>query len=570
MPIKVLSPEVVAKIAAGEVVERPASVVKELVENALDAGAGEISVEIQNGGVALIRVSDNGMGIPPAEASLSFQRHATSKIAGMQDLENISSLGFRGEALASIASVAQVEMLTRIQGEDAGLYLVVKNGIMIERSPRVRTSGTTITVRNLFSTIPARLKFLKSPATENSHVSNTIQHYALAYPEVKFSLFIEGRRSLQTPGSGKLRECIIAVYGHEFGEAMLETVAEDSPGDNGIGVSGFVSPPALSRSNYNYISFFINRRWARSRALTFAVEEAYRGMLMTGKHPAAVLNISLPFPEVDVNVHPTKMEVRFRNEPAVFSMVQKKVRKTLLQQSPVPETAAGRTSMPPEEPVQALWESLNRDSIPTERKAAGTSGQNIVRSELPILRVLGQLSNTYVIAEGPQGLYLIDQHAAHERVIYDDLINQRKAREVISQGMLQPLTLELNAGQDEIMKEKGQELPGFGFTLEPFGERTYLVRTVPSVLKDGNISETLMGVIDDLAKGEAKAGWEELIAASIACHGAVKAGQVLSGEELTELVRRLEKSDSPRTCPHGRPTMLHLSADKLEREFGRR
>ncbi|MDZ4245948.1 MAG: DNA mismatch repair endonuclease MutL [Dehalococcoidia bacterium] len=570
MPIKVLSPEVVAKIAAGEVVERPASVVKELVENALDAGAGEISVEIQNGGVALIRVSDNGMGIPPAEASLSFQRHATSKIAGMQDLENISSLGFRGEALASIASVAQVEMLTRIQSEDAGLYLVVKNGIMIERSPRVRTPGTTITVRNLFSTIPARLKFLKSPATENSHVSNTIQHYALAYPEVKFSLFIEGRRSLQTPGSGKLRECIIAVYGHEFGEAMLETVAEDSPGDNGIGVSGFVSPPALSRSNYNYISFFINRRWARSRALTFAVEEAYRGMLMTGKHPAAVLNISLPFPEVDVNVHPTKMEVRFRNEPAVFSMVQKKVRKTLLQQSPVPETAAGRTSIPTEEPVQALWESLNRDSIPTERKAAGTSGQNIVRSELPILRVLGQLSNTYVIAEGPQGLYLIDQHAAHERVIYDDLINQRKAREVISQGMLQPLTLELNAGQDEIMKEKGQELPGFGFTLEPFGERTYLVRTVPSVLKDGNISETLMGVIDDLAKGEAKAGWEELIAASIACHGAVKAGQVLSGEELTKLVRRLEKSDSPRTCPHGRPTMLHLSADKLEREFGRR
>ncbi len=576
MPIKVLSPEVVAKIAAGEVVERPASVVKELVENSLDATATEISVEAKGGGVAMIRVADNGVGIPTAEATLAFRRHATNKISTLQDLEGIKSLGFRGEALASITAVAQVEMLTQTQQEEAGVYLVMKGNTLAERASRVRTPGTTVTVRNLFSSVPARLKFLKSAATENSHIANIVTQYALAFPEVKFTLQLEGRTVLRTPGSGKLRDSIAAAHGSELGSALLEIEPPDGSAGKDPTVSGYVSPPAITRSNYSYMSFFINRRWVHSRTLTYAVEEAYKGLLMTGKHPIAVLNISIAPAEVDVNVHPTKMEVRFRNEHAVFAAVQKAVRQTLLRRSPVPEVET-RGAIAPAQATQVTWESLSTE--PSSKVGVSFHGRTVPpqpdkprgpSSNIPILRVLGQLSNTYIIAEGPEGLYLIDQHAAHERILYEQLMTQRECQEVIAQGMLQPLTLELNSRQEQVMKEKGQVLSSFGFSLEPFGERNYLVRAVPAVIKDRNIVETSMTVIDALAEGKTAADWEQAIAVSLACHGAVKAGQALEMEELRELVRLLEKSRAPRTCPHGRPTMLHLSSGKLEREFGRR
>ncbi len=576
MPIRVLSPDVVAKIAAGEVVERPASVVKELVENCLDAGATDVSVEARAGGVAMIRVADNGSGIPAAEATLAFRRHATNKISGLRDLDNIRSFGFRGEALASVAAVAQVELLTQAASEETGIYLVMRDGIIAERVSRARATGTTITVRNLFSSVPARLKFLKSAPTENSHIGNVINQYALAFPEVKFGLFLESKLSLKTPGSGSLRDAVAVVHGTELAQAMLET---GTPGDAeaaALRVSGLISPPSISRANQTYISFFINRRWVRSRALNYAVEEAYKGLLMTGKHPVAVLNITVPFPEVDVNVHPTKMEVRFRDEHAVFAAVQKAVRQTLIRQAPVPQIEV-KTSASAQEPPsgQISWESLSANAPPGNESAAKPmplkDGKPVptVRN-LPILRVLGQLSNAYVIAEGPEGLYLIDQHAAHERVLYEQLKAQKECQDVSGQGMLEPVTVELSAKQDEGFKEKGQALAGFGFTLEPFGERSYLVRGVPAVIKDKNIAETVTGVIDALAEGKAEAAWDEVIAVSLACHGAVKAGQTLNDEEMRGLIRLLETARSPRTCPHGRPTMLHLSSGKLEREFGRR
>lgn len=576
MPIRVLSPDVVAKIAAGEVVERPASVVKELVENCLDAGATDISVEVRAGGVAMIRVADNGSGIPAGEATLAFRRHATNKISGLRDLDNIRSFGFRGEALASVAAVAQVELLTQAAGEDTGIYLVMKDGIIAERVSRARATGTTITVRNLFSSVPARLKFLKSAPTENSHIANVINQYALAFPEVKFGLFLESKLSLKTPGSGSLRDAVAVVHGTELAQAMLEA---GTPGDAdaaAVKVSGLISPPSISRGNQTYISFFINRRWVRSRALNYAVEEAYKGLLMTGKHPVAVLNITVPFPEVDVNVHPTKMEVRFRDEHAIFAVVQKAVRQTLMRQAPVPQIAVKGAAPAPESPSgQISWESLSANAPPGNDGVAKSMPLKdgkpaaAVRN-LPILRVLGQLSNAYVIAEGPEGLYLIDQHAAHERVLYEQLKAQKECQEVSAQGMLEPVTVELSVKQDEVFKEKGQALAGFGFTLEPFGERSYLVRGVPAVIKDKNIAETVTGVIDALAEGKAEAAWDEVIAVSLACHGAVKAGQTLNDEEMRGLVRLLETATSPRTCPHGRPTMLHLSSGKLEREFGRR
>ena len=318
MPIKILDKESVSKIAAGEVVERPASVVKELVENSLDAGSSQISVEVTGSGVSLIRVTDNGCGMPPSELELAFERHATSKIASFEDLATTSSLGFRGEALPSITAVAQVDISSCAVSESIGGYLALEDGTVITRRSQGRSQGTTVTVRSLFRNLPARLKFLKSQATENSHIANVVSQYALAFPEVKFSLSIDGRASLRTPGSGHLIDSVIAVYGLEVARNMLE-VSSDQGWQGGADsslpqVTGMVGSPAVSRSSRSYLSFFVNRRWTSNRMLAWAVEEAYHGLLMRGKHPLAIINISLPSEEVDINIHPTKTEVKFRNE----------------------------------------------------------------------------------------------------------------------------------------------------------------------------------------------------------------------------------------------------------------
>ncbi|MDD5039017.1 MAG: DNA mismatch repair endonuclease MutL, partial [Dehalococcoidales bacterium] len=324
MPIRVLDQKVVARIAAGEVVERPASVVKELVENSLDAGSSQISIEAGGGGVSLIRVIDNGVGIPSAEIELAFQRYATSKIATLDDLDSISSLGFRGEALASIVAVAEVEITTCAAGESVGSYLSMKEGKAVKKGSQAHPQGTTITVRNLFHDVPARLKFLKSPATENSHIANVISQYALAFPEVRFTLSVDGRTILRTPGNGQLIDSVTQVYGLEVARNMLMVGSGDREWSGGsmttsVRVSGMVSSPAITRSSRGFLSFFINRRWISSRLLSWAVEEAYHGLLMVGKHPLAIINISLPPKDMDVNIHPTKIEVKFQNEHLVFS-----------------------------------------------------------------------------------------------------------------------------------------------------------------------------------------------------------------------------------------------------------
>ena len=559
-PIRVLSSEVVAKIAAGEVVERPASVVKELVDNALDAGATQVTVEAQGGGVRLIRVTDNGQGIPAAEVEAAFARHATSKLSKLSDLEAITTLGFRGEALPSIAAVAEVNMVTHSHDEAAGTFLNLKNGAIIEKLKRGCPQGTTVTVRNLFRSIPARLKFLKSPATENSHITNLVSQYALAFPEVKFTLVIEGRTILRSPGSGDLREALAEVYGAEIAQAMLEVKGEDAS----IAVSGLVSPPQVARSSRGYLSFFVNRRWVQSRMLAYAVEEAYQGLLMTGRHPIAALNIALPPQEVDVNVHPAKSEVRFLNERAVFGVVQRAVRATLVGASPVPELRPRPIPTPSTLPMPI---GDRPASVPSRQTSATPlSPQTRMARALPILRILGQVANTYIIAEGPDGMYLIDQHTAHERVLYEGIRAEQRQQAVEVQGLLQPLSVELTARQEGALRRRGEALARSGFSIEPFGEQTYLIRAVPALLK-GQAREVLLEVLD--AEGEAAEGWEERIAVSMACHGAVKAGQALSPQEMEELVRQLEATSLPNNCPHGRPTLIHLSSAQLEKEFGR-
>jgi DNA mismatch repair protein MutL len=568
MPIKILDKATINQIAAGEVVERPASVVKELVENALDAGATQIGVEIRGGGVNLIKVADNGHGIPAAEVELAFERHATSKIKGAEDLNTIGSLGFRGEALPSIAAVADVELLTCFESEDTGTFISLEGGVITRKRAQSRVPGTTVTVRNLFKRVPARLKFLKTISTETSRVADVVSQYALAYPEVAFSLAVDGKESLKTSGKGRLIDAVIDVYGVAIAGKMLSVVAADEVWQGGpvldIKIAGMVGTPELARASRDYLSFFVNRRWVNHRLVSYAVEEAYSGLLMTGRHPVAVLNISLPPGEVDVNIHPAKSEVKFRSDADVFRTVQRVVRRTLVAQMPVPgieEVVAPYRAATSE--LQKLWgkpEAASNEPL--------SETPSLLAASLPVLRVVGQVMNRYIVAEGPDGLYLIDQHAAHERIRYDKVKQQRETRRPEVQGLLEPATLEVSPRQDAVMRSCMISLADYGFTLEAFGERTYLVRAVPALVANDDWSAMLREMLDKLS-GEERGKWEERMVASIACHGAIKSGQALTDEEMRALVRQLEQTTHPHTCPHGRPTVIRLSAAQLEREFGR-
>ena len=568
MPIKVLLPEVISKIAAGEVIERPASVVKELVENSLDAGATQVSIEARGGGVRLIRVVDNGVGIPVDEIGLAFQRYATSKISNLEDLDSISSLGFRGEALPSIAAVAQVEVLSRTSESIAGTFLSLKNGVAFETRKRACPQGTSVTVQHLFQNVPARLKFLKSPHTESSHISNLVSQYSLAFPEVRFSLMLDGRMAIQTSGNGELLDVLVEVFGAKLAESMLRV------GEGGSTVYGFVSSPSLARTSRNYLSFFVNRRWVKSRLLSRATMDAYHGLLMSGKYPVAVLDISLPQQDIDVNVHPAKTEVRFRDEQTLFATVQRVVRAALVEGATAPQVARrpgaiGVGVSPLTRKSEARQEALFAASH-TNRQFSDSAAVKYVSSpSLPILRVLGQLAATYIIAEGPDGLYLIDQHAAHERILFERIREQRSSMTVETQGMLEPLAIEATPRQEEALKAQGDVLESYGFSIEPFGTRTYLLRTVPSLLQNGNIVQTVLDILDSLGEEGDALEREWKIASSLACHSAVRAGQVLKPDEISQLIQDLERTQSPLTCPHGRPTMIRFSASQLEREFGR-
>jgi len=568
MSIKVLEPKVISQIAAGEVVERPASIVKELLENALDSGASQISVEIKNGGISLIRITDNGTGIPAQETELAFQRHATSKINNLEDLQRISTLGFRGEALPSIAAVAQIQMVTCAQGEAAGTYLSLDDGKIVQHESQARSPGTTITVQNLFRKIPARLKFLKSESTESGKIAAVVTQYALAFPEVRFSLIVEGKTALRTPGSGKLLDSIMAVYGLETARGMLQisNLTENREGEiSSIQVTGLVGAPRNTRSNRDYLSFFVNRRWINNRMLTYAVEEAYHGLIMQGKHPVAVINITIPSPEIDINVHPSKTEIKFKDERAVFGAVQKAVRQTLVQSSPVPQVEETRPKFSVPETSFIAPSSM---ALPGKKEfpPVGHPDQPapVPLISLPLLRVLGQMSRSYIAAEGPDGLYLIDQHAAHERIQFENIRQQRESGKMDVQGLLQPVTFEVDIRQAPVMSSHLDEIVALGFNIEPFGSRTYLVRAVPAMLRDKDWAGMLRESLDNPSSR-----WSENLAVTLACHSAIRAGQVLSDSEMRELIKQLEKTALPHTCPHGRPTMIQLSMQRIEKEFGR-
>lgn len=581
MKIKILPDEVASQIAAGEVIERPASVVKELIENALDAGADQIEVLAEGAGKKLIQVADNGVGIPAEELRLTVVRHATSKLTSAEDLFRIQTLGFRGEALASIGSVSRMTITTRSHEEEVGARIVVAGGEVTGEEQVGAPQGTVVRVEGLFYNVPARLKFLKTDRTESRHLKETVVRYALAYPKVRFSLVSEGRTAFETTGSGDHREVLLAVYGLEIGKRMIEVYA----GGGGVEISGFISPPDLTRSNRGEIQFFVNRRPVQDIALTKALTQGYHRLLMKGRYPLAVLFLELDPEGVDVNVHPTKAEVRFRDKGQIFRAVEGAVRRALLANTPIPEVGGMRGTR--------LWSS-GVEQFPDRGKDAGARGSawekraGLARGDLPewegeqprepvledlqtpILRLIGQVAAAYLIAEGPDGLYLIDQHAAHERVLFEKFLDQRDDRPT-TQALLESVTVEFPPASADLLEENLELLRDLGFELESFGPHTFVVRGIPALVSGTEPGAAVRAVVEDLEVDEAplEKDLEEKIIARVCKKAAVKAGQVLSPEEQKALLKDLEACRSPRTCPHGRPTMIHLSVDLLDRKFGR-
>jgi DNA mismatch repair protein MutL len=585
MPIRVLSEQVASQIAAGEVVERPASVVKELVENGIDAGASALQVEARGGGKEFIRVTDDGSGVPAAEAELAFQRHATSKLSTADDLSHITTLGFRGEALASIASVSRVTFVTRAADEPVGTLLRLEGGKIVTRQESGRPPGTAVTVENLFFNVPARRKFLRTDRTERGHIDGWLTRYAMAYPDLRFTLSHDGRAVFQSPGNGKLRDVLVAVYGLEIGAALLEILPNEQ--ESSIKVSGFVSPPSLHRANRSYITLFVNGRWVQDARLTYATIQAYHTLLPGGRYPLAVVMVHMPPEEVDVNVHPAKAEVRFSDGDAAFRTVQRAVRSTLMARAPVPTAGRAPTSWPTAAPITSRREERierlaslrsqpEAEQLRFEPRPAGaiTPDASVLTpsaDRLPPLRVIGQVGATYIIAEGPQGLYLIDQHAAHERILFEKLLAEREQAMVASQALLEPQPVELSPEALGILEEHLESLESFGFQAEPFGGTTILVRALPALVAGEHPREVLEDIAAALLAGDTPldARVEDAVARQVCKRAAIKAGQVMAGEEMEELIRGLERCASPRTCPHGRPTMIHLSVEQLAHEFGR-
>jgi DNA mismatch repair protein MutL len=611
--IRVLADHVANQIAAGEVVERPASVAKELVENAIDAGATRITIEIEAGGRRLLKVSDDGEGMVRDDAILAFERHATSKIRATDDLAAIGTLGFRGEALASIASVAKVELTTCIEGANAATRVTIDGGRMRDVKDAAHPRGTTIAVRDLFFNIPARRKFLRSEATETYHLTNLVTHYALAHPEIAFTFVNNGREVVRTAPAKDLRERAYQIFGEEFLKNLLEV---DGGEPQFARVSGFVSAPRDRRTSRDAQYLFVNRRFVRDRMIGRALSEAYRSILPHGVYPAALLFIETPLEEVDVNVHPAKTEVRFRRQAAVADAVREAVRAALASASYVPPPEPPRVpeptmtataavswvapqpriefvpppppaaSAPPRVPVESSGDEIARDIEIMLQSASQSvkavvppldSAEKIARQVTPEslstnIRPLGQLEESFIIATDDEGLLLIDQHVAHERILFDKYRALEAERRTDAQQMLVPETFDLTPAQAAVFDDLVPELEKYGFELMRLSGRTVAIRAVPADLPASearNMLFELLETVDAEKKSTAPETMRDEIAASLACHAAIKVNMPLAPEKMRWLIDRLLQTSSPTTCPHGRPVILRLSTRDILKGFHR-
>ena len=633
MPIKVMPDALASRVAAGEVVERPASVVKELIENSLDAGAGRIDVELENGGRALIRVVDDGHGIPSEELPLAFARFATSKVDETSDLVAIPTLGFRGEALPSIAAVADVTAVSRHVEDESGAECNVTFGSEPQILAAGAPVGTSVAVRQLFRNVPARLKFLSSPSAESARVTALVGQMALIRSDVRFRLVIDGTVRLNTPGDFDDAAALAAVFRVKDASDLVNITADPSAA---FGAGGAIAMPNLHYGRRNHITVAVNGRLVHSYRLNYAVERGYQGFLPDKRFPMALIKVNAPLEDVDVNVHPQKTEVRFRREGLVFSVIENTVKRTLGSRAPVRQFSGERitsslttslegafamrrsSGLAPAEPFtdaitdveaisnDAVGLNVNTDagnglpstspntppdgstSPSTERSdlrqpdtASNDGAKSRHRDVLPGLRVLGQAQSTYIIAEDENGVFLIDQHAAHERIKYEEIVAKQSVLATESQLLLTPQVVELTPDRQIVYSEGARWFADTGWDIDPFGDSAVMIRAVPQILAeraaaDANGAEkAFLRVLDDVAptsqiEKSHSMPWSERILATMACHAAVRAGDTLSIESCEQIVELLQRCENPQSCPHGRPTMLLLSGEALEREFGRR
>ena len=584
--INLLSEDTIGKIAAGEVVERPASVVKELVENSIDAGADSVEVEIDRSGQNLIRVADNGSGMELDDAVLAFKRHATSKIKKIEDLEKILTLGFRGEALASIASVSQVDVNTKRDQDQAGVYMYIESGVVQRSRPAPRDTGTTIEVRNLFYNVPARRKFLKRESTEMSEIVGVFSRFVLSHPEVGFKLVHGGRCLLDAPIGLDIKGRIGLVFGEDVpGEMMAVQYSEGA-----VSVKGFVSVPSFTRKDKKGQIFFVNGRVVRSKVLSEALYVSYRSLLERGRYPWGVLFVAIPPDRIDVNVHPAKLEIKFDDEKAVKHVITRAVEqgfekirsihahgvhaekdsKTVLmsgmahadEEDQVLRQTSGdqgefKYEAEPERPVKQ-----GRESLCAPSPVFASDGQFGGR--------MFQLGDSYIVRVMDEGMIITDQHAAHERVLYEFFSKTLNGACLEKQGLLFPLRVDLTAEEFAVMQQIMPGLLLLGFEIESFGERSFIVRSAPAVIKPRFMETVIKDIISDLVEtGTGNIEYMEELVKLVSCRSAIKAGDVLSREEMEELLIQLEKCDLPFTCPHGRPTNVEISLKELEKRFRR-
>jgi DNA mismatch repair protein MutL len=543
--IQVLPPEVVERIAAGEVIERPVSVVRELLDNALDAGASEIRIDIRGGGLRMVRVADNGSGIPAAQIDLAVRHHATSKIRVASDLLALESLGFRGEALPSVAAVSELTILSA-NGNSLGVELVLRFGIETGRALRARTPGTTVIARNLFTNLPARLKFISSARAESTLIGQLVRRYALAHPGVRFHLTLDGHPSLRTSGVG-LDQTIGEVFGASIAAGLLPLGPLRSERAEWY---GYVTGQQITRASRAHISLFVNGRSVGSRSMLAAFEEGYRPVLPRGRHPIAVLFLSVPRGAIDVNVHPSKAEVKVHDERDVTDALKHLTRETLGRRTAIPPDR--RYSLGTEQSALPL-------TIAEERPVYMPVTQETLRS----MRVVGQVHGSLILAESETGMFLIDQHRAHERSIYE-LLLRRHSEGRAGQLLLEPIHVELSARQLAALEPRLAELAELGFQCEWFGGRSFLIRGIPTIPETANLPRLLDDLLE-LAGGDTD--WQHRLLTAVACHSATRRGRQLSLPQCRELLDILAECEAPAVCPHGSPIILHFDQRFLERQF---
>ena len=594
--IRLLDQNTIDKIAAGEVIERPAAVVKELVENAIDSGANAITIEIKQGGISFIRITDNGCGIPKDQIPLAFQRHATSKISTIEDLFQVKSLGFRGEALSSIAAVSQVELITKDADSIIGCRYEIHGGTEITNEEIGCPDGTTFIMRNLFYNTPARGKFLKTNATEGGYISDVVLHFILSHPEIRFKFIWDGKIKIQTSVHGNVKDNIYNQYGPDITKALLPVGVSQ----NGMTLTGFIGKPELSRGTRSFMNYYINGRHIKSPVIQKGIEAAYQGFTMTNRFPFTALFLKIDSSCLDVNVHPSKMEVRFTNQEEVFELFRTGLHEILKQATLIPKVSLGKDEPAKKAEKKLIEPPVRTPEIPktpepfeTKRTAqtpASTAARKV--SVAPVIkyeqqslfqeqllqeedavrfRLIGQVFGTFWLIEYKDELLIIDQHAAHEKVLYEELMKELSENHVYSQNLLAPVVLTLTHREKEVLASYQEAFTKLGFEIEEFGGDEYAVKAVPSHFLHLASRELFYSILDELLENP-QGGKTELITdrcASISCKAAVKGNHTLSFSEAEKLIEKMLRAEEPYHCPHGRPTTISMTKKEFEKKFKR-